>query len=161
SESNAGTSRSAVPPLKLPRRRRGRNSRRHMGRTPACVNPAALVTGYGENSTKRLLHDRLLRGDRLHRRARRHMQVKCTKCSQPIALTDQSACDRRPSDDSMMVEHRLFDNLVRPDPDAGRYGKPKSFDHHAIDDELVGCWLLHGKIPGPCALEDAIDEGDR
>src|SRR5262249_26152411 len=61
SESNAGTSRSAVPPLKLPRRRRGRISRRHRGRTPACVNPAALVTGYGENSTRRLLHDRLLR----------------------------------------------------------------------------------------------------
>jgi len=32
-----------------------------MGRTPACVNPDALVTGHGENSTKRCRHDNLLR----------------------------------------------------------------------------------------------------
>jgi hypothetical protein len=31
----------------------GRISQRHMGRTPACVNPDALVAGDGENSTKR------------------------------------------------------------------------------------------------------------
>src|SRR5262245_64640245 len=39
----------------------GRISQRHMGRTPACVNPDALVAGNGENSTKRSLQDRLLR----------------------------------------------------------------------------------------------------
>src|SRR5262245_16020939 len=84
--------------IKHPRRRRGRISQCHRGRTPACVNPVARVTGHRENSTERSLHDRLLRqcyysarrgrGDRLQRRARRCMQVDCSKCSQPIALTD-------------------------------------------------------------------------
>jgi len=57
------------------------------------------VAGDGENSTKRpfmtgsadraTIRDLKAAGTTArHRRARRHMQVQCTKCSRPIALTD-------------------------------------------------------------------------
>src|SRR5262245_37750449 len=42
-----------------------------------------------------------------------------------------------------------------------RNREPEGLGHHAVDDEFIACWLLHRKIPGPGALDDAIDEGGR
>ena len=55
-----------------------------------------------------------------------------------------------------MIEHALFDDLVRPQQQRLRDCQAERLRGLQVYDQLELCWLLDGKIGGPGTLESPV-----